>query len=111
VAAFLKTGDRKTADEVRGHLGRWQAQAEALKPLFVRSPALAEAEPLSKSLAEVAGVGLEALNSVLAGKAGGESRFQDSMKILSKARQPWAEVELAVISSVEKLVKAAGRRP
>ncbi|MBM3312357.1 MAG: beta-hexosaminidase, partial [Candidatus Aminicenantes bacterium] len=39
VAAFLKTGDRKTADEVRGHLGRWQAQAEALKPLFVRSPA------------------------------------------------------------------------
>jgi hexosaminidase len=111
VAAFLKTGDRKTADELRGQLGRWQAQAEALKPLLARSPLLVEAEPLSKNLAAAAGVGLEALDAVLAGRAGGEAWLRESLKVLTKARQPWAEAELAVVSSVEKLVKAAGRRP
>jgi len=110
VTAFLRTRDRKSADELRGHLRRWQSQAEALKPVLARSPALAEVEPLSRGLASAAAVGLEALDVLSAKTVRGQDWVREKSRILTRIRQPQAHAELAVIISIERLVTAAGRK-
>ncbi|MHB8055490.1 MAG: beta-N-acetylhexosaminidase, partial [Candidatus Aminicenantales bacterium] len=105
---FLARRDAGSAEALRMSLENWRANHDALKPLLVNAPVLQEIEPLSRGLSEASKIGLEAI-AALAGKhAGRQARAKAAawMKELAELKKPMAELELAFLPAVEKLVSA-----
>jgi hexosaminidase len=83
----------------------WKAQRKTLAPHFGQTPFLKEIEPLSADLASVASIGMMALEALSNGLAVNPSL---QFEALDRAAQPKAEVVLAVVPAVRKLVAAMG---
>jgi hexosaminidase len=91
---------------VRATLLAWRDNHARLEPVLPGSPA-AEALSLSRDLADVAALGLEALEHLSSGQAPGNAWREQAARRLDGAALPRAEVELAVVPAVRKLVLAA----
>jgi hexosaminidase len=104
--AFLARRDADSAEALRLTLENWRANDEALKPLLAASPVLREIEPLSSGLSEAAGIGLEAIRDLAGKHKGNRSRAAAWTKDLAELKKPMAELELAFLPAVEKLVSA-----
>jgi hexosaminidase len=83
----------------------WRAQHETLAPHFDENPFLKEVEPLSAELASLAGIGSIALEALSNGLTVNPSL---QLEALDRAAKPKAEVVLAVVPAVRKLVAAMG---
>jgi hexosaminidase len=106
VDTFLKTRDRTLADQLITQLQRWRANHQLLKPLLKSSSGLSEIEPLSRDLAAVADLGVQALDAILA-KTVGDGTWVDECKLtLDEAKKPKAQAELPIVAAVEKLIVA-----
>ena len=105
--AFLAHRDADSAEVLRLTLENWRANDDALKPLLAASPVLREIEPLSRGLSEAAGIGLEAIRDLAGKHKGNRSRAAAWTKDLAELKKPMAELELAFLPAVEKLVSAA----
>ena len=93
--------------DIRDSLTRWRDAGAGLDPIIDRAPALHEARPLAKDLADVAATGLEALAYLSSGNTA-TSQWRDAqLAKLDEAAKPKAALELVVIPSVRKLVIAA----
>ncbi len=93
--------------DIRDSLVSWRDAGAELDPIIDRAPALHEARPLAKDLADVAAAGLEAIAYISAGNAA-TARWRDAqLAKLDEAAKPKAALELVVIPSVRKLVIAA----
>ncbi len=109
VDRFLKTKDKALADEIKASLVRWRDNGKALAPVIAASPALAEIRPLSEALTFASEKGLRALEIVIGGGTTDVPWAEKILQTLAEARKPKAHAELAVLSGVEALVKAAVR--
>jgi hexosaminidase len=106
VDAFLADPGRaagRAALEAR--LEEWRTQYETLAPHFGDTVFLHEVEPVSKSLASVASIGLLALEALSTGLAVNPSL---QIEALDRAAKPNAEIMVAVVPAVKKLVVAMG---
>jgi hexosaminidase len=95
--------------ELRATLTGWRDNHAVLDPILAASPLAAEARTLSRDLSGIAATGLEALDHLRAGKAPPTAWVEAAKRSLDRAGQPWAEVELAVVPSLRKLVLGAER--
>jgi len=95
--------------ELRTTLTGWRDNHAALDPILAASPLAAEARTLSRDLSGIAATGLEALDHLRARKAPPTAWVEAAKRSLDRAGQPWAEVELAVVPSLRKLVLGAER--
>lgn len=93
--------------DIRDSLTRWRDAGTALNPMIDRSPALQEARPLAKDLADVAAAGLEAIEYLSTGNAASSEWRIAQLAKLDQAAKPKAALELVIIPSVRKLVIAA----
>jgi hexosaminidase len=109
VDQFLRTKDKAMAGEIKASLVRWRDNAKELAPVIAGAPALAEVAPLSDALALAAGTGLRALELVVAGGTTDRPWADKALEALAEAKKPKAHAELAILSAVEALVKAAVR--
>jgi hexosaminidase len=106
--ARLAAGEGPHDDSaLRTALTRWRDNHVVLEPILSASPLAAEARPLSRELAALGRLGLEALDSVESGKAPPSTWQEEAGRTLDRASKPKAEVELAVLASIRKLVLAA----
>ena len=97
--------------EIKNALADWQASSLALNPIIDRSPALEEARPLVRNLAELAVTGQEALAYLESGTMP-PARWRDTqLARLKEASKPNAALEFVVIPSLTKLVNAAAKMP
>ena len=106
VAEFLADSSHVTRrDEVRGWLTSWREHRDRLAPIIERSPDLREIDPLSRTLAELGAIGLQAM----AGIEGSDKTedYTQWLAAIERASQPVAELELMVVEGVRKLVEAA----
>jgi hexosaminidase len=94
---------------VRAVLQAWRDNHPVLEPILTASAKAAEARPLSRDLADLGGVGLEALDALASGQQPEEKWGQDAQQRVRRAYVPRAEVQLAVVPSVLKLVLAASQ--
>ena len=78
----------------------------ALQPLLSESVLLKELEPVSKDLADVAAIGLFALRALVEGVP---NNPEPQIALLEGAAKPKAEVSLAVMPAVRRLVEATAR--
>jgi hexosaminidase len=113
VDAFL--GDapryRLNRSEIRDSLNSWRDAGTVLDPMIDRAPALQEARPLAKNLADVAAAGLEAMSYLSAGEAATAQWRDAQLAKLDEAAKPKAALEFVVIESVRKLVITAAQSP
>ena len=113
VDAFLSDAPRFRLyrSDIRDSLNSWRDAGIALDPLIDRAPALQEARPLAKNLADVATAGLEAIAYLSTGDAATTEWRDAQLAKLDEAAKPKAALELVIVSSVRKLVIAAAERP
>jgi hexosaminidase len=113
VDAFLSDAPRFRLyrSDIRDSLASWRDAGTALDPMIDRAPALQEARPLAKNLADVAAVGLEAIAYLSTGNAATTEWRDAQLAKLDEAAKPKAALELVVITSVRKLVIAAAELP
>lgn len=96
---------------IRGTLKEWRDAEPALNALMERSPALREAQPLAKDLADIGEAGLDALSYLTAGVAPTTQWRDAKLATLEQAAKPKAALEFATIASVKRLVIAAAELP
>jgi hexosaminidase len=86
----------------------WKDNHKSLEPILIKahlSPVAAQ----SRDLSIIAQLGLEALRFLKAGKPAPAAWQEKASQALTRAQQPQAEVEIAVISPIRKLTLAAGQ--
>ncbi len=113
VDAFLADAPRFALNrsELERTLVEWQTASRALGPMIDRSPALQEARPLANDLSVIAAAGLEAMSYLSSGDAPTMEWRQAQLARLDEAAKPKAALEFVVMTSVRKLVIAAGELP
>jgi hexosaminidase len=89
------------------YLQMWKGNHARLLPIIQASPLLHEIEPVSRNLARAAEIGLEAIKHWQEGTTANAEWVAEQKLFLEQAAQPTAELELAVIPAVTKLVDAA----
>lgn len=94
---------------LRSVLSSWTANHARLDPVLAASPRAREARSLSRDLSALGALGLTALDAVRAGQARPPAWRVASLRLVDQAARPRAEVELAVVPGVRKLVLAAAR--
>lgn len=110
VEAYLKAapalGDSSTL--IRP-LESWAQNHKKLEPLLKKSGLLEDAQSQSEDLSAAARVGLEALQYLKSGHNAPPAWVEKSTQTLVRAWLPKAQVEIAVVPSIYKLVLAAGQ--
>ena len=98
-------------EDIRTSLTQWRDAGLALEPQMDRSPALHEAQPLAKDLAELGDIGLEAL-TYLSARTPATQEWRDAkLARLDEAAKPKAALEFVHVASVKQLVIAAFELP
>jgi hexosaminidase len=98
---FSDAVDRRDWQEVRRWLILWRDNDARLRPQLERDSLTQELMPLSADLSAVALAGLQALDAIEAGH-----KPPDISKLLDRAKQPRAELILAIVPAIEKLTQS-----
>jgi hexosaminidase len=106
--ALLAAPHWEELETLRPQLQEWVDNDGTLRPLLEKSKDAKEALPLSKDLSEISRLGLEALDFLKSGKSAPGSWAKNARKVLDKAQEPRAEVEIVVIPAIRKIILAAG---
>jgi hexosaminidase len=110
VDRFLLTAPSSRDDrELRAALSAWRDNHAVLEPILTASALGAEARPLSRDLSALGTTGLEALDALAAGRPPAATWQEEARRLAERARPPKAELELAVLPAVRKLMLAAER--
>ncbi len=98
------------SDIIKQQLTIWKNNDTNLEEIINLSPILKEIQSVSQDLATISSIGLKALDYINNNKITDESWFNESMQEINKAKESHGQVELMVVSPIEKLVmKAAGK--
>ncbi len=100
--------DREALRGIAERLKTWRDNDALLQPLLAQNGILAEARPLSSGLASAAALGLEAIECLRSGRPPGDILTR-GRPILEEAGRARAELILAVVPPIRRLVEAAGR--
>lgn len=92
--------------QARAWLTRWRDNDAKLQPLLSHSDLTAELAPLSSTLAQVATIGLEALDNLQAHRTPDAGKIQEERQALSAAEKPQAVLRDMIVAPVTELVDA-----
>ena len=92
--------------EERDWLVMWRDNDAKLQPLLENSDLTAELIPVSRTLSQVAAIGLQALDELRDHHAQDAATLQNNMQILKAAEKPEAVLRDLVVPSVESLEQA-----
>jgi hexosaminidase len=110
VDRFLLTAPESRRDKLlRDEVSVWKANHAVLEPILTASALGAEARPLSKDLAALGTIGLEALDALAASRPATGEWLEGAKRLCDRAQRPRAELEIAVVPAVRKLALAAGQ--
>lgn len=98
-----ETIDNDNYEKVKSCLKIWKDNHERLLPLINSKPILKEVAPLSEDLSKVSAIGLESLELIKENKKADSVWIAASNEIIKAAAVPKGEIELAILSSIQKL--------
>jgi len=90
-------------------LESWAHNHQVLEPMLKKSDLLDDAQSQSRDLSAAARVGLEAVQYLKSGRSAPPSWVSQATQTLARAWEPKAQVEIAVVPAIYKLVLAAGQ--
>jgi hexosaminidase len=92
--------------EARDWLVMWRDNDAKLQPLLENSDLTAELVPVSRTLSQVAAIGLQALDDLRDHRAPDAATLQNNMQVLKAAEKPEAVLRDRVVLSVQSLEQA-----
>jgi hexosaminidase len=104
---FAVLADQMNRDQMRIWLTRWRDNDALLQPTLEKSARLKEDIPVSADLSRLASIGLQALDYLDRNQRPPESWLAQQRAFLEKLKKPQADVRIAIVPSIEKLVNAA----
>lgn len=105
VESYLISPNQEIENEIRSKLGFWKSNHSRLLPQIKTSPVLYETEKLSENLSKISLIGIEALDFISKNEKPPEKWYEETIESLEKAKQPFAESLLMIVTPVEKIVK------
>lgn len=108
-ALLLSAPELTDAEALRAQAEVWAVNHAALDPILARREALAELRPLSRNLSALGRLAAEAIDQLREKRAPDAAWQAGAARVLELARVPLAEVEIALLRGVAKLVLAAER--
>lgn len=108
VNKFLENekSDSDSEKEIMNYLNLWIANNAKLLPIINNSPILFEIQPLSENLTELASLGKNILEIKKGSKSLTQSWMEESVEVINRAKEPVAQTELMIVSSIEKLLNS-----
>jgi len=103
---YLKTDNKDLENKILGILTKWRKLHNKLTQLNSNSPLLKEILPLSFNLSKISELGIEAIEMKNEGKIPEQKWLSEAISILKIAKEPHAELELAVVHSIEKIIRS-----
>ncbi|HEY7514044.1 MAG TPA: family 20 glycosylhydrolase, partial [Vicinamibacteria bacterium] len=103
----LHPEDVSTQRAVAERLEAWRDNHAVLDPILAAAPLAADGRSLSRDLSALGRLGLAAQEAARAGRPPSSDWVRDAEKLLRGAGEARAEVEIAVVPAVRKLVLAA----
>ena len=105
VNEFLK-GNTEFEQNITFWLNLWKDNYQNLEKTIKLSPILKEIEPMSKNLRDVSNAGLEAIKLISSNQRVDTNWVNQKMELINAANKPYGQVELEMVPSIEKLIKA-----
>jgi hexosaminidase len=93
------------SEKIRESLRLWMANNAPLQPILDRSYLLKEVQPLAALVAELCKCGLEALNYLDSRQIPPQSWQEEAAALLTHAEEPHAEIYIAILPPIKKLVE------
>jgi hexosaminidase len=87
-------------------LRQWQRNDALVRPMLLAQPSLQEYAPLSAQLSAISALALERLNQLEKGEKPSATWLAAAIKRLDVAKAPAGQAELAVVSSIRKLIES-----
>ncbi|ULQ54138.1 beta-N-acetylhexosaminidase [Flavihumibacter fluvii] len=107
VSRYCKAKDPKMVPGLKNQMELWKNNDTAFRALIRQSPVLQEAENLSANLAQIATIGLEALQYIVAKKSPPKDWKANCLQITKQAKEQGGRCELQVVTAIEELVETA----
>jgi len=108
---FAALVDRVDRTGLRTWLTRWRDNDAELKPTLEKSELLIEDIPVSETLSRLGSIGLQALDDLDRGERPTDAWLAQQRAFLETCKKPIAELRIAIVPSIEKLVAATASRP
>lgn len=105
VDEFLN-GDKEFKESITFWLNLWISNYPELEKTIKISPILKEIEPLSKNLKDISEAGLKAVNLISESKKVDKNWVDQQMQLIAAAKKHYGQVQLEMVSAIEKLIKA-----
>ena len=107
-SALTSSADRLA---VKRQLMKWRENRAGLAPMIRQSALLREVEAISDGVALLASAGLEALEVIQSGQTPPRNWRKEQELMLSRVGTPHAEVDIAIIPAIRRLLDAAAPLP
>ncbi len=104
---FATLMDRMDRAQIRIWLTRWRDNDALLQPTLEKSALLKEDAPVSQALSRAASIGLQALGYLDRKERPADTWLAQQRAFLETIEKPQAELRIAIMPSIEKLVNAA----
>jgi hexosaminidase len=104
---LLSASDARNDAALRAIFTTWRDNHAVLEPILTASPLGQEARPLSRDLAALGTLGIEALDSIRGGRSASADWTARARAVVQAAAPARAEVELFPVRGMAKLVLAA----
>ncbi|MHB1687864.1 MAG: beta-N-acetylhexosaminidase [Ignavibacteriaceae bacterium] len=101
--------DENSIKSIEQNLIIWRDNYAQLEKTIEKSPILKEIESLSKDLSGISLIGLQALEDIKNNKKANADWVQNSLEVIKNAKAPRGQIELMVISPIEKLIKRTSK--
>jgi len=105
VKMYLETPNDSLKELINTQLLLWKANHAKVVELIVKVPSLKEIEKVSENISAVAAIGLDCMKYMGAKQKPGESWLTKQKAILDDAKKPLAEVDIAIISGIQKMLE------
>ncbi|NWF49253.1 MAG: family 20 glycosylhydrolase [Ignavibacteriaceae bacterium] len=104
VDQLIVTGDKDIERVIKDKLKTWYDNHNKLVQLINKSPVLKEIEPLSEHLKEISVIGLNTIESLNRNQKVEPDKMVEYLKTIEMAKNPYGQLELMIVSAIEKLV-------
>ena len=99
--------DAQAEAEIRGDLVVWRDNDAALQLLLQNSFLLKEISPASRNLSALAAAGLQAIDYIEKKERAPEAWHTQQIALVQSAAKPTADLNLAIVPAVQKLIEAS----
>lgn len=103
----LKDGDKQeNLETIKKQLSSWYSNHQNLKLVLDNNPILHEIMPLAENLRSIAFIGIQAVEYLESGQSSPEKWQEYTLDICEKAKTPYGETELMIVSGIIELIKS-----